>query len=106
MPQPKGSTGNPNGRPVGSKNAKTKEWEALGEAIVTRHAERFNQILESCPDDKFAQRFLDLIEYFQPKLARTEVRTDGKTETIVRFEFGNDYTPDTASKTGGVSEEP
>ena len=54
------------------KHQKTKEWEALGEAITTRHADRFNKILKDLPDDKFADKFLQVLEYFKPKQARVE----------------------------------
>lgn len=64
--------GNP-GKPKGAISAKTRQWEALGEAIITKHADRFNKILSEADDDKFAQLFHMTLEYFQPKLARTEL---------------------------------
>ncbi len=39
MALPKGRTNNPNGRPIGAKSKRTVEWEDLGQAISTRHAE-------------------------------------------------------------------
>ena len=80
MPQPKGRSGNPKGKPKGTKSEKTKQWEALGEAIVTRHANRFNEILDTCEDEKFADKFLQVLEYFQPKLARTELKHEGELD--------------------------
>lgn len=77
MPQPKGHTGNPNGRPSGSKNQKTLQWEALGEALLTKHSERANQILASMDDDKFLDHYGKLLEYFKPKQARTEIKQEG-----------------------------
>ena len=71
---PKGHTNNPNGRPIGATSKRTKEWEALGEAIATKHAQRFNNILDDLDPEKFTDRFLQVLEYFQPKLARTELR--------------------------------
>lgn len=55
------------------KHQKTKEWEQLGEAIISRHAKRFNQILDDADDELFAKHFTGIIEYFQPKLQRSEV---------------------------------
>jgi len=46
----KGQTNNPNGRPSGSKNEKTKQWEELHESIVGVHADRFNSILQQWAD--------------------------------------------------------
>lgn len=77
MGLPKGRTNNPAGKPSGTISRKTKEWEALGDAITTRHAERFNNILANFDDDKFADKFLQVIEYFQPKLARVENKHEG-----------------------------
>lgn len=103
---PKGHTNNPNGRPTGSKNQRTKEWEALGEAILTKHTEKFNSILSKSKDDEFMNRFLAVIEYFKPKLARVESKSDVQNETVIRFEFNNHNPPKTTPETGGVSDQP
>ena len=100
MPGVKGQTNNPNGRPVGSKNERTKQWEVLGEAICGRHAERFNALMDKLwdraddgDDDalEIAMRsYLQTVEYFMPKLARktvvgeegappVQIKVDGKT---------------------------
>jgi len=62
------------GRQKGSLNEKTKQWEHLGEAIKTTHADRLNAILDSCDDDTFIKHYSSILEYFQPKLARTEIK--------------------------------
>ena len=64
--------GNP-GRPDGIKNQKTKQWEALAESIATTHTDRFNEILATLPDDKFISSYLQVLEYFKPKLARNTI---------------------------------
>lgn len=76
MPFEKGKSGNPSGPPKGYKHKKTEQWEALGEAIITTHAERFNTILSGLEEDKFVDTYTKILEYFQPKLARTENKTD------------------------------
>lgn len=78
MPQPKGRSGNPKGKPVGTKSEKTKQWEALGDAILTRHADRFNALLNELEPEKFADKFLMVLEYFKPKLQRTEMKHEGE----------------------------
>jgi len=82
MPQKKGQTGNPNGRPVGSKNKRTEQWEKLGEAISTTHTERFNQCLAKMDDEEFVKAYLMTLEYFKPKLARTEIKGDVEVSGI------------------------
>lgn len=82
MAQPKGKTGNPNGRPAGSKNEKTVQWEALGNALLTKHSARANQILNDCDDETFMDNYGKLLEYFKPKQARSEIKVDGEMNVI------------------------
>lgn len=86
MAQPKGKTGNPNGRPTGSKNARTEQWEALGQALVSKHSERANEIMENCDDEVFMDNFYKLLEYFKPKQARTVVQNEGvqQLEVVIK----------------------
>ncbi len=58
------------------KHKKTLQWEILGEAITTIHAERFSQILNNLDDDKFADKYLQVLEYFKPKQQRANVKHD------------------------------
>jgi len=105
LAQPKGSTGNPNGRPSGSKNKKTLEWEELGHALLTRHSERAEQVMGALPDDKFIDNYIKLLEYFKPKLQRTEQKQDGPFEQIIKYVRPDDNHPDTeaSSETEGVT---
>jgi len=61
------------GRKEGSIGQKTKQWEALAESIATTHTERFNDILSRLPEDKFISSYLQVLEYFKPKLARNTI---------------------------------
>lgn len=92
MGLPKGKTNNPNGRPAGSKNEKTKQWEALGESIMSVHTERFNDILKAKAEDDpdtFMDLYLKVLEYFKPKLARTETKTEVSIDNKPLAEFVN-----------------
>lgn len=60
------------GRPKGVRNKNTLAWEALKEDIINLHTERFNTILAQLPPDKFVNTYLQVLEYFKPKLARNE----------------------------------
>ena len=79
MPFQKGHKGF---KPIGAVSEKTKQWEALGEAIKTTHADRLNAILDNCDDDTFIRHYSSILEYFQPKLARTEIKADLDIQTI------------------------
>lgn len=59
-------------KPKGAISAKTRQWEALGDSIATTHTERFNKILASSKDEQFVSLYLQTLEYFKPKLGRTE----------------------------------
>lgn len=73
------------GRPKGSKNEKTKEWETLGESITTKHADRFNRIMDEANDEKFASLYLQTLEYFKPKQSRSDDTQNIKQEINVNF---------------------
>ena len=64
------------GRKVGTLNERTKQWEALGKALLEGHAEKAHRVLESLEDEKFLDQYCKLLEYFRPKLQRSEVKQD------------------------------
>lgn len=66
-------------KPKGAISAKTRAWEELGTFIAQDGAERYMNALKAMPDEKYVERFEHVLEYFKPKLARTEVTgKDGK----------------------------
>ena len=71
----KGQTNNPNGRKIGTKNKKSIEWEALGEAIRNKHAKRFNEELDKLEGREFIKAYTNIINYFKPKLQNTSIDT-------------------------------
>jgi len=69
----------------GEKQKKTLAWEAIGDYIVSEGAERLIKILAESTDVDFIKNYAMLLEYFKPKLARTEMTADIEGEvTIIR----------------------
>lgn len=64
-----------------SKHARTTQWEALAESIVTIHAERFNRVLTTLPDDDFAKIYKDILNYFKPKYSH---QVQEQNTTVIR----------------------
>lgn len=90
MAPKKGISNNPNGRPKGSKNVRTLEWEEIKEAFITTHTARANRILTTLEDEKFMDSYLKLLEYFKPKLARTEVSNHDNSTINVNVVWDSD----------------
>ena len=89
---PKGHTNNPHGRPEGSKNERTKQWEALAESIINIHAGRFNEVLTELltsrdPEEreKGAELYLKTLEYFKPRQARVTHAGDENHPVILHI---------------------
>ena len=83
MGLPKGQTNNASGRPVGSKNKRTEQWEQLGESITGQQAEQFNDFMNKLwgsrnDEDKMiaSELYLKTLEYFKPKQARNTIVGD------------------------------
>lgn len=56
----------------GVKKQKTREWEACGAYVITQGAERYVEELKKSGGREFMERFEKILEYFKPKLGRTE----------------------------------
>jgi len=70
--------GNPGGgRPKGSKDKRTLQWQTFSEYCLNGGLERFEQELNSLEGKQFVDAFLTLLEYHKPKLSRAEVKHEG-----------------------------
>lgn len=68
----KGESGNKEGRPEGSKNERTKQWEAFSEYCLTGGLKKFKEEMEKLNGKDYVTAFTNLLEYHAPKLARSE----------------------------------
>ena len=57
----------------------------MGDAIQTRHAKRFNDILSRADDELFLRYFNQILEHFKPKLVRSDETKNVKQEINVNF---------------------
>jgi len=77
----------------GEKQKKTLAWEAIGEYIINEGAARVVEILKNDTDGKFMHDYQALLEYFKPKLARTELTGENggevKLRTTIKFSDGS-----------------
>ena len=72
----------------GEKQKKTLAWEAIGEYIVNEGAERLIDILAKSNDKEFIYNYTTLLEYFKPKLARSEIKGEFETGITINLKHG------------------
>ncbi len=83
---------NPNGRPKGSKNARTEQWEALAQSIVGIHAERYNEIMarfaeSDDPEDNqiFLDHYAKILKFFKPQMQATQHSGDAEAPIVIKI---------------------
>lgn len=75
------------GRKEGDKNAKTVQWELMGEYLTNAGVKRYEELMQQADATEFPKLFLQVIEYFKPKLARKELTgADGKDLIPKKYE--------------------
>lgn len=90
MPFAPGESGNPDGRPKGSKNKNTEIWDNFCEFLVNNGAQRFLTELQTLEGKDYTDQFQKIVEFAKPKLARTEVVGDKDAPlTINLIKYGD-----------------
>ncbi len=79
MAAAKGNNYNPKGRPIGAKSKKTLQWEQFADYCMNQGLEKFCKELETLEGGDYVKAFLNLIEYFKPKLSRVDQQLSSKS---------------------------
>jgi hypothetical protein len=82
-----GVSGNPKGKPKGAISEKTRVWNEISEWFKGEGIEAYQEELMKMKGEKpdeFMKRFETMLEYFQPKLSRTDLdlKSDGEKINI------------------------
>lgn len=91
MGAPKGAIRNPKGRGH-AKGKKTLEWEEFGRLLMEAGLPRMLDIVQRGDDADVLKIMLPMMEYFKPKLARTENNNHNDNQTTI-FVTWEDATP-------------
>ncbi len=73
------------GRPPGAVNKRTEQWEIFAEWFMTEGMERLQKEMAELKPKDYITTCKDLMEYFQPKLARSEIKATVETKPTVIF---------------------
>lgn len=74
------------GKPVGAVSYKTRAFEELGLALTSVHADTFNRKLSEMMEhnpEKGMYIYLQVLEYFKPKLNRTTLSGDADNPVFI-----------------------
>ena len=76
MPQPKGKTGNPNGRPKGSPNKTTQSVREWLTKLIDDNREQMQKDLASLEPKERLQMLEKFMQYTVPKMQSVEAKID------------------------------
>ena len=72
----KGVSGNPKGKPKGAVSLKTQGWELLKESITSGLTDKFMQEMSKLDGQQYINAYLNVLEFFRPRLSRTESKVE------------------------------
>ena len=76
------------GRPKGSKDIKTAQWENIGNYLVeegsAKYLEHLKKLAASDPE-KYTDAYLKILEYFKPKRAREDGKGNADIGTNINI---------------------
>lgn len=77
--------GDPEGRPSGSVNKKSQQWNELGEKFTGNYSDQVIKYLDDLWEsdrDKFFEAYKSMLNYFKPKLAASTMDIDATIEGL------------------------
>lgn len=78
-----GQSGNPEGKPKGTKSRKVEQWEKLSDYLLNSGAERFKKELIKLKGKDYVDAYNKTMEYFKPKLSRQQLEHSGEIDTPI-----------------------
>ena len=86
----KGMTNNPDGKPKGALSKKRVEWEEMGATLVgtwTAYVMKYgNDLVKDDKFDEFYPLYKDMVNYFRPKLASSQIKQETETKLTLSDE--------------------
>jgi hypothetical protein len=88
----KGVSPNPNGRPKGTVSEKTRGWNLLKDAITTDLTDKFMTEMEKLDGQQYINAYLNVLEFFRPRLSRTESKVENTNveQVVINIPVSNE----------------
>lgn len=82
----------------GQKSEKVKAWEELGEWFANQGASKYLNYIMNLDGEEYAKRYEAMLEYFKPKLSRSEqkheISNDLQSAILKAFDDGEAVQPE------------
>ena len=88
----KGQSGNINGKPKGAISLKTRGWDLLKETITTELTDKFMQEMSKLDGQQYINAYLNVLEFFRPRLSRTESKVENTNveQVVINIPVSNE----------------
>ena len=74
--------------PKGKKTEKVQAWERLGDLITGKLTEDVISYVDAMPDNEKLEAYLKLLDYFKPKLQRSDNATELSFKGGLKIGYG------------------
>lgn len=90
MPFKKGEVANPTGKPKGTLSAKTEEWILFRDWLLGKGMVKLQKDFDKLSSKERVDSVIKILEYFKPKLARTELTGQEGKELEIKITYTNE----------------